>query len=63
MNAFWLVVIDILNLFQSNFSKVWEAHLGGICWFLQMEWGEFKNVVMGDDCGYQNFEPSSNDPL
>jgi hypothetical protein len=28
-----------------------------------MEWGECKNVVMGDDYGYQNLESSSNDPL
>ncbi len=63
MNAFWLVVIDISNPFQANSSKVWEAHLGGICWFLQMKWGKCKNVVMGDDCGCQNLELSSNDPL
>jgi hypothetical protein len=24
-------VIDILNPFQANFNKVWEAHLGDIC--------------------------------
>jgi hypothetical protein len=28
-----------------------------------MEWGECKNVVMGDDCGCQNLEPSLIDPL
>jgi hypothetical protein len=26
-----------------------------------MEWGECKNVVMGDDCGCQNLELSLND--
>jgi hypothetical protein len=26
-----------------------------------MEWREFENVVMGDDCGSQNLEPSLND--
>jgi hypothetical protein len=60
MNAFWLVVCDILDPFKVDFNKVWEAHSGSICWFLQMEWGERKNVVMGDDCGCQNLEPSSN---
>jgi len=48
---------------QAYFNKVWETHSGGICWFLQMEWGKCKNVVMGDDCGCQNLESSSNDPL
>jgi hypothetical protein len=27
-----------------------------------MKWGKCKNVVMGDNCGYQNLEPSLNDP-
>jgi len=31
--------------------------------FLQMKWGKCSNVVMGDDCGYQNLEPSSNGPF
>jgi hypothetical protein len=26
-----------------------------------MEGGECKNVIMGDECGYKKFKPSSND--
>ncbi len=63
MNAFWLVVVDGLDPFKVDVNKVWEAHSGAICRFLQMGWGECKNVVMGDDCGCQNLELSSNDPI
>jgi hypothetical protein len=51
--------IPILGIFQQGVGD----SFGGIYWFLQMEWGKWKNVVMGDDCGHQNLESSLNDPL
>jgi hypothetical protein len=51
--------IPILGIFQQGVG----GSFGWCLLILQMEWGECKNVVMGDDCGCQNLESSSNDPL
>jgi hypothetical protein len=63
MDAIWLVVIDILNPFQADFSKVCESHSSDTFYFCKWSGVSAKNVVMGDDCGCQNLESSLNDPI